>query len=83
VILAAHVGLTLLVWRAVTERRVGWWALAVGLHAAMDLAAFVLPDLVPGTDWAMLVLAVPLAGWALATVAAEVRGAPGRALAST
>ncbi|MEZ4239888.1 MAG: YhfC family glutamic-type intramembrane protease [Myxococcota bacterium] len=72
---AGHVGLTLLVWRAVRDRRPGGWLAAIGLHAALDLAAFVLPALVPHTEWAVYALAVPLAGWATASVASELRAA--------
>jgi uncharacterized membrane protein YhfC len=46
-LLLGHVGFTLMVWRAVQKRQLGWLAGAIGLHVAVDLAAFAGPIVWP------------------------------------
>lgn len=69
--LLVHVGLTLLVWRAVTARRPGLWLLAVLLHIGIDLLGFVVPVVAPGLAWTVLLPTAPLAVAALAALGAE------------
>ncbi|MEQ1507975.1 MAG: YhfC family glutamic-type intramembrane protease, partial [Myxococcota bacterium] len=72
-IVVGHAALALLVWRAVSRRAVGWYLLAVAVHIGVDLSAFVLPDLVPGTDWVAGVAIVALAGFAAVELRTAVR----------
>lgn len=60
-----HIGFTVLVWRAVSLRRISLYVAAVVLHVLLDLVAFVLPLVVPGTDWLIWVLTFLLLGWTL------------------
>ncbi|MEO0601813.1 MAG: YhfC family glutamic-type intramembrane protease [Myxococcota bacterium] len=76
-LLVVHVGLTLLVWRAVAAWRSGrsgggWFALAVAAHVALDLAAFALPVVLPDTG--LLLGGMWVALTTLAAAALVVRG---------
>ena len=64
----AHIGFTLLVWRAVSHKQPIFYVGAVALHIVVDLLGFVTPTLWPGSDWLLLIPTLPLAGWALYTM---------------
>lgn len=65
-LLACHVGLTLMVWRAVRQRSARWWVVAVLTHVGLDLAAFAVPILWPAGGLAVGALAiVGLALWSM------------------
>lgn len=63
-----HIGLTLLVWKAVSLQRPWYWGLAIVLHIVIDLMAFVLPILIPGTEWLIALPLAPLTFWALFSI---------------
>lgn len=64
-IIVGHVGLTVLVWRAVSRGQ-GWaYPLAIVIHSAVDLIAFAQPILLPGADWLGYVAIVGLAAGSL------------------
>lgn len=50
-IVVGHIGLTLMVWRAVSGKQLGWYVAAVVVHIGVDLIAFGQPILLPGHDW--------------------------------
>lgn len=68
-----HIGFTLLVWRAVGRHNPLFYLGAVLLHIAVDLLGFVVPVILPGGDWLVLIPTLPLAGWALLTIMRELR----------
>jgi uncharacterized membrane protein YhfC len=56
--LLAHVGFSILVWRAVAHRRPALYALAVGLHVAIDLTAVALTVAVPAIPWEVVYIPI-------------------------
>ena len=72
--IAAHIGFSLLVWRAVSQRKPLYYVAAVALHIIVDLLGFVAPVVLPGSDWLILIPTLPLVGWALINIARELRG---------
>lgn len=68
-----HIGFTLLVWRAVSQRRVAPYVVAVALHVLLDLAAFVLPIVVPGLAWLVWPLVLALLLWTIAQITPALR----------
>ena len=75
--IAAHIGFSLLVWRAVSERRPLYYVAAIALHIIVDLLGFVAPVALPGSDWLILIPTLLLVNWALITIAHELRGERG------
>lgn len=72
--IVAHIGFTLLVWRAVSQQKPLFYLVSVILHIVIDLLGFVTPTLWPGSDWLILIVTLPLAGWAVYTIARAMRG---------
>lgn len=72
--IVAHIGFTLLVWRAASQRKPLYYVAAVVLHIVIDLLGFVTPILIPGSDLLLLIPTLPLAGWAIYTIVRAVRG---------
>lgn len=60
-IMIGHVGLTFLVWRAVSRGETWAYPLAIVIHIAVDLIAFAQPIVLPGADWLGYVAVIGLA----------------------
>ncbi len=60
-IMIGHIGLTFLVWRAVSRGEVWAYPLAIVIHLAVDLIAFAQPIVLPGADWLGYVAVIGLA----------------------
>ncbi len=64
-IIISQIGLTLLVWQAVSRQRMGYYVAAVLIHIAVDLITFCQPILLPGYDWISWVTLLALFAGAL------------------
>ncbi|MEM8534932.1 MAG: YhfC family glutamic-type intramembrane protease [Chloroflexota bacterium] len=64
-IIICHIGFTLLIWQAVSQQRGALYILAVVLHILLNLLAFVLPVMVPGSSWVGGLFILVLMGWTL------------------
>lgn len=60
-IIVGHIGLTFLVWRAVSRGETWAYPLAIAIHIAVDLIAFAQPIVLPGADWLGYVAVIGLA----------------------
>lgn len=60
-IIVGHIGLTFLVWRAVSRGETWAYPLAIVIHIVVDLIAFVQPIVLPGADWLGYVAVIGLA----------------------
>jgi len=64
-IIIGHIGFALLVWRAVSQQRIGYYLAAVLSHIVIDLITFCQPILLPGYDWISYITLLTFCGGAL------------------
>ncbi len=67
-IIVGHIGLTFLVWRAVSRAERWAYPLAIVIHIVVDLIAFAQPIVLPGADWLGYAAVVGLAVGSVALI---------------
>lgn len=68
-----HIAFSLLVWRAVSQRKPGLYAVAVILHILLDLLGFVAPVFIPGADVFLALPLLALTAWVVMRIARNTR----------